>query len=756
MHPSLQQSIDNLNPQQRDAVVNVEGPMLVIAGAGSGKTRVITHRIAYLIEEKGAPPWSIFAATFTNKAAEEMKHRIARLIPGADVARLAIATFHSLCVGILRQEAEHIGLSQRFSICDGSDQKALVKDCLRSLESQLGGKIKPEEALSYIAAAKNQMLDPPGAAREMNAEFGHVFARVYALYQERLIANDAVDFDDLILHVVKIFTEHPEVLAHYQDRWRHVLVDEYQDTNLMQFELVRMLASRDGHICAVGDEDQSIYSWRGAKIENLLEFPDRFPGTQIVRLEQNYRSTESILEAADAVIAHNTQRLGKTLWSDRGQGEPITIMAGMNERDEAAQVVDTIDWLCRVRGMRASQIAIFYRINALSRVFEDHLRQRAVDYRVVGGIKFYDRAEVKDLLAYMRLAVNPRDGVALSRVINKPSRKIGEKTIDALFERAVRENTSLWDALCAELGEEKPVFNKPAKAGAALLVSSVDEWGELAHDHPPREVLEHILRDTQYEATCLGKPGSLEALSRGENIGELLSALEEYHESDPEGGIAAFLERVALVNATDNDDGSGDKVSLMSMHSAKGLEFPAVFIVGLEESIFPSKRAVNDQGSFEEERRLFYVGITRAQDLLFLTRADSRMLYGRPAYNPPSIFLREIPGDLLRSREDARRAWSDGAASRERQPERRPAMREGRRPAQGSSPAVPVEAECGIFEIGMRVAHAKLGEGEVTAVSGAGIKRKVSVRFDAGLELEILEQYGGLEIVEADGSELPF
>jgi DNA helicase-2/ATP-dependent DNA helicase PcrA len=759
-----------LNPQQHEAVITTDGPLLVAAGAGSGKTRVITHRIAWLIDRCGVPPWQVFAATFTNKAAEEMRERVGRLLPGSDIARLTIATFHSICVGILRREAAHVGLGPRFTICDDTDQMALIKDCLRNLGEATHGRsggVRPEEVRSWIGAAKVLMLDPEQARKQMPQDQSPLCAQVYEQYQNRLLANDAVDFDDLILHVVRIFQDHPDVLAHYQDRWRYLLVDEYQDTNRVQFELIRLLAGKHGNICVVGDEDQSIYSWRGAEIENLLSFPDLFEGTRIVRLEQNYRSTETILQAADHVISHNTQRMAKTLWSERGAGEPITMIAAGSEREEAAQVVATIGWLRRWQGRPLRSMAIFYRVNALSRVFEDQLRQRGFPYRVIGGIKFYDRAEVKDLLAYLRLCVNPRDSIALARVVNKPTRGVGAKSLAEIYNEAVRLNVSLWDVLLAirDKRPDAPTVSSKARAGIADFTLRVADWSEWARTHTPEQVLEKILRETGYEES-LGGDRDLEAISRRENIAELASALEEYHKAEPAEGLDGFLERVALVNAQDRLTDE-DALSLMSLHCAKGLEYDVVFLVGMEDPIFPSQRAVTEQGHFEEERRLFYVGITRAKDLLFLSRADSRLLHGRPTYNTPSLFLREIPGELMRSLDDARELWAEQASRRQRAgvDAAAPALREAARDTPGDAlPEVQIgerlptfsgtNPETGAFAIGSRVAHARLGEGEVVGATGAGDRRKVTVRFDAGLQLEILERYGGLEPAVED--DLPY
>jgi DNA helicase-2/ATP-dependent DNA helicase PcrA len=744
----------DLNPPQREAVTTTDGPLLVVAGAGSGKTRVITHRIAWLIGEHGVPPWQIFAATFTNKAAEEMRARVGRLVPGSDLARLSIATFHSSCVGILRREAPLVGLTPRFTICDETDQRALVKDCLRNLADSTHA-VRPEEVLGWIGAAKVLMLEPDQARRDLSGEYGPLCAAVYEQYQQRLRTGDAVDFDDLILHVVRIFQNHPDVLEHYQDRWRYILVDEYQDTNQAQFELIRLLAGKYRNVCVVGDEDQSIYSWRGAKIENLLAFPDLFPGTRIVRLEQNYRSTETILSAANAVIRHNNQRNEKVLWSERGAGEPITMIVGASERDEAARVVETIAWLRRVQRRPYNSMAVFYRVNALSRVFEDQLRQRGIPYRVIGGIKFYGRAEVKDLLAYLRLCVNPRDSIALARAINKPPRGVGDKSLASIDNEAFRRGVAPWEILLEirTHAENAPKVSGRARAGIADFTLRVQEWGDYAETHDPKQVLERILRDTAYEES-LGAERDLDAIARRENVAELASALQQFQKDQPGEELAAFLERVALINAQDQITDE-DAVSLMTLHCAKGLEYNVVFIVGMEDPIFPSRRAVEAQGHFEEERRLFYVGITRAKDLLLLSRADSRLFHGRPAYNTPSLFLREAPGELMRTLDDARREWAEQASRRQREAsDTAPALRE---PESGRLVGASVAAEAGavltdgLFAIGSRVTHARLGEGEVVGASGTGERRKITVRFDAGLTLEILERYGGLEpVAEGD------
>ncbi len=758
-----------LNPAQREAVTTTEGPLLVIAGAGSGKTRVITHRIAYLVRECGVHPWEIFAATFTNKAAAEMRHRIGALLPGLETARLTVATFHSICVSILRREAPHAGLTSRFTIADDTDQMALIKDCLRDLEIP-ASRIKPDEIRNWISRAKIHMakadearsaLEAPAQVRaQMNADprIGELrqalnndrvqdFVRVYAAYEARLALSNAVDFDDLLLKVVRLYQEQPDILRMYQDRWQFFLVDEYQDTNGVQCELMRLLASRERNICVVGDEDQSIYSWRGAEIENILNFDKEYEGTRIVRLEQNYRSTETILQAADAVIAHNKQRHAKTLWSERGMGEPIAIIEGMDEREEAAKVVDTVKKLHRQLDVPYRDIAIFYRVNALSRLFEDFLREAKIQYRVVGGVRFYDRMEIKDLLAYLRLIANPLDGLSLTRIINKPRRGIGEKTLTKLFSDAARNGTPIWMHLQAAV--ESDELSRKAKAGIAGLLALMERWREMSVNHSPAELLDAILKDTGYEED-LGDPRAMETLSRLENIAELRRALEEYTENNPDSALDDYLEMVSLTQAIDAVNDEDDCVSLMTLHSAKGLEFPCVFITGLEEGIFPNGRVISETGNVEEERRLFYVGVTRAKERLFLSRADSRSLYGRHQYNPPSVFLIEVPRDLTQSLASAIRSWG---TAEPKSISRSPLRDSGSRALALAEGSTLIETETPLkFPPGSRIRHRQLGEGEVLSVRGTGEKRKVSIRFDAGLELEVLEQYGGLERME----DLPF
>ncbi len=643
--------LEGLNPQQREAVVTTEGPVLVIAGAGSGKTRVITRRITYLIDEKGVSPWEIFAATFTNKAAREMKHRVAQLCRSVDTQRLPVATFHSQCVSVLRHEAAAVGLSPKFSICDDTDQTGLLRDCINALGHS--PKILPPASVrEVISLAKMRLIEGEDAWGFIETIRDKDQADIYLEYQRRLRASDAVDFDDLLLLVVRLWSENPQLLESYQRRFRYVLVDEYQDTNLAQFELVRLLTQSHHNLCVVGDEDQSIYSWRGAEITNLLEFKKHFPEAKIIRLEQNYRSTGTILDAASAVIARNTQRLGKELWTEDGAGDPIVEIDAENEYKEARQIVGEIVTL-HAHGLPLDEIALFYRVNSLSRVYEEVLRECRVPYQVIGGVGFYDRAEIKDLLAYLQVIANPGNALSLLRILNAPKRGIGKSAEQKLLTHADSLHLSLFEILLSPtLLREAGLKGKAAEA-AQQLANWFVEWTAQLERLTFRELVEDILHKTDYEA-ALGDPKSIEVLSRKENIREFLGALEQFESENPEMSLANYLETVVLRQASDQPrTGEERGVSLMTVHNAKGLEFDVVFLVALEKDLFPNARAVRDQGHSEEERRLFYVAITRARRRLYISHAQMRRLYGEVNWPTPSQFLFEIPDSLRVKLEDA-------------------------------------------------------------------------------------------------------
>ena len=643
-HPLLR----DLNPQQREAVTTTDGPVLVIAGAGSGKTRVVTHRIAWLISEKKVAPWEIFAATFTNKAAREMKNRVAHLCGATDTIRLAIGTFHSLCARILRKEAPAAGLTMRYSICDETDQSALVRDILRGLghDPKL---ISPSDTLEAISLAKMRLLEGDDAANFIESIRSPEQAEVYRLYQKRLREGDAVDFDDLILLVVRIWQDHPEILRSYQERYRYALVDEYQDTNFSQFELMRLLTEAHRNICVVGDEDQSIYSWRGAEIKNLLDFQEVFSGAVIIRLEQNYRSTGNILDAADALIVRNTQRLGKTLWTESEKGDPLVVIDAMSDHDEAEMIAYEIRRLGQ-GGLPFEKISLFYRINALSRIYEEALRTENIPYHVVGGVRFYDRAEIKDILAYLQVIDNPSNTLALMRIINRPKRGLGPTAISKILAHADKERMPFFQVLTSPEQLTAAGLKGKTAESASKLGKSLIDWTRAAAALPLRQLAKRILDETQYEAS-LGNPRSIEVISRLENIREFVGSLSEFQEQQPRSTLRDYLENIVLRSVEKEETQGG--VSLMTMHNAKGLEFDVVFVPALEDDIFPNARAVREQGNLEEERRLFYVAITRARKRVYLSYCHTRRLYGQPTWPTPSVFLFEIPAHLRVNYEDA-------------------------------------------------------------------------------------------------------
>ena len=614
--------LEDLNPRQREAVTATEGPVLVIAGAGSGKTRVITRRITYLIEEKGVAPREIYAATFTNKAAREMKRRV----------------------------ASPMGLTERFTICDATDQIGLLRNAINELGHN-PKYLKPANVREIISLAKMALLEGEAAVEFIEKKRDRDQAEIYRLYQRRLRESDAVDFDDLLLMVVKLWRENPEVLKHYQERFRYVLVDEYQDTNLAQFELVQLLAGGHRNICVVGDEDQSIYSWRGADIRNLLDFQKQFPEAVTIRLEQNYRSTGNILAAAAGVIERNTQRLGKKLWTESEKGDPILVIDAADEREEAKRIARQM-LLLRAEGLPLDEIAIFYRANALSRVYEEALREHEIEYRVVGGVGFYDRLEIKDLLAYLQAIVNPGNALALLRIVNRPKRGIGKMAVSRLVSFADARRLPLFEVLSnAEHLKEAGLKGK-ALAGGKQLADWIVEWSLLADKATLREMAENILEKTEYVAR-LGDPKALEVISRTENINEFLGALDQYAQQAPDADLGDYLETVAL-RAAGDEETRGPGVSLMTVHNAKGLEFDVVFIVALEKDLFPNARAVREQGHYEEERRLFYVALTRARKRVYLSHTHTRFLYGSSQWPSPSQFLYEIPKKLRVSLERAK------------------------------------------------------------------------------------------------------
>ena len=600
----LKSIIDGLNDKQKEAVLATEGPCLVIAGAGSGKTKVLTHKIAYLMQENNVKPWNILAITFTNKAANEMKERVEKLV--GDVAKdMWIGTFHSICVRILRRYIDRIGFTSSFIIFDSSDQRTLVKQCLKQLN--VDDKMFNDRAvLSEISNAKNEMLEPDMYKLRTNNEMRkETIAKVYELYQKRLRENNAIDFDDIINYTIKILSENPDVLDYYTEKFEYVLVDEYQDTNKAQFTLVSILAARHGNITVVGDNDQGIYSFRGADITNILNFEKDFPGTKIIKLEQNYRCTQNILDAANAVIKNNETKYEKKLWTENGKGGMISIYRGTDEYDEANFVVENINRLRREEYMTYNDFAVLYRMNSQSRAIEDILRRENVPYKIIGGLKFYERKEIKDTIAYLRLIQNPSDNLSLTRIINEPKRGIGKTSLDNVQELAIQAETSMYDVIkrADEFGLNRVFVN------SRDFVSQIEELRAKKDDVKISDLIKETLNKTGY-TKALEDEDTTEAETRLENIEEFLTVAMEFEEQMAENSLEEFLEGITLSSDIDNADDSDDSVTLMTLHSAKGLEFPAVFLVGMEEGIFPGYKSVGEPKELEEERRLCYVGIT--------------------------------------------------------------------------------------------------------------------------------------------------
>jgi DNA helicase-2/ATP-dependent DNA helicase PcrA len=713
----LEHLLDDLNPPQREAVLFGDGPLLVLAGAGSGKTRVIAHRIAHLLAVRRVDPRHLLAVTFTNKAAGEMARRVERLVAPLGLRAPLIATFHSVCVRILRQHGKHIGLPSHFTIYDEDDRHALVKECMK--EGELAERsFTPGAAVHRISYLKNQMVSVQDALRDARGPWEQKAALVYSRYEKRLRETGAVDFDDLLLLVVKLLTDVPEVLAYYRGLWRHVLVDEYQDTNRAQYRIIRLLTAEHRNLCVVGDSDQSVYKWRGADIHNILDFETDYPGTTVVRLEQNYRSTKKVLALAAAVIAHNVQRKDKTLWTDNAEGETARVYRGWDEHEEANFVAQTVLGL-RGEGVAWDGIALFYRTNAQSRVLEDALRRARVPYVIVGGVRFYERKEIKDTLAYLRLAINPADDVAFRRAIQAPPRGIGATTLARMDEVAARETRPLL-ALAAQPPPDVRGKARGALQEFAAMIARVA--AQRAETSPPA-FIDLILTTSGYRK-ALEQDRSPEAEGRLENLEELVAAAEDFTQGNAEVPVEGFLDSVALMSDVDELKDADSRVTLMTLHSAKGLEFPVVFLTGLEEGVFPHARSMNDPEEIEEERRLCYVGLTRARERLFLSYAVHRRIHGY-GVGEPSRFLREMPEEHLTLVNASR-------------PE--PQFAQARHVERFE----PHEEEWPI-KVGARVRHARFGEGLVVGVERDGEDVIVTVGFASVGRKRLSMQYAHLE-----------
>ena len=705
----------SLNDVQRQAVQHTDGPLLILSGAGSGKTRVITHRIAYLIKHHRVSPFRILAVTFTNKAAKEMKQRLDTLVEDSVSHELWVATFHSTCARILRRDIEKLGTpagsgnvsrstdhvyTRDFTIFDTGEQATLVKDVLRQLNYS-DKQYNPRAILSHISRAKNESIPPQTYQRMAEGYFERIVAEVYALYQDGLRLNNALDFDDLLLFTVDLLNQDPNIRQYYQDKFEYILVDEYQDTNRCQYELVRLLTGEKQNICVVGDDDQSIYAFRGADIKNILDFEKDYPNTRVLRLEQNYRSTQNILDAAWGVVHNNRARKAKKLWTENDLGELVTCYEAMDENDEAGYVGTQIeDW--HAEGVDYKDFAVFYRTNAQSRIFEEAFRTANIPYQIVGGVGFYDRMEIKDLLAYLRVMCNPSDSMSLRRIINVPSRGIGSTTLQRLIDFSVSENITLFDAV--QRVDEISTINRGLQAKVRRFVKIFDDFDATAM---PADALDYVLKVTGYLKN-LEAENSIEAQNRVENIEELINAVIEYEHNEVEPSLSDYLENVALTADIDTmETDSTDMVTLMTLHSAKGLEFPFVFIVGMEEGYLPHQRSLDTQAELEEERRLCYVGITRTMEQLYLSHASSRRTFREREYRTPSRFISEIPEHLIRHVDRYRSPFRDTPGTYE----------------------IVSEEESLDYAVDQIVLHPKFGRGKITKVKGVGQDVYVTVRF---------------------------
>ncbi|ALX49044.1 ATP-dependent DNA helicase PcrA [Lentibacillus amyloliquefaciens] len=720
MSQTMHHLLNGLNKEQQQAVQHTEGPLLIMAGAGSGKTRVLTHRIAYLLGEKDVSPRNVLAITFTNKAAREMKKRVNKLV-GAGGEQIWVSTFHSMCVRILRRDIDRIGYNRNFSILDSSDQLSVIKQILKDLNID-PKKFDPRAMLGQISGAKNELVTPEEYSKQVGDFFQRQVSQVYERYQKTLEKNQALDFDDLIMQTIHLFKRAPEVLGYYQNRFQYIHVDEYQDTNHAQYYLVKQLANRYQNLCVVGDSDQSIYRWRGADIANILSFEEDYPSSRVIYLEQNYRSTKSILAAANSVIENNTGRKPKKLWTENNDGKMIHYYQGATEQEEALFVTDKIQELTDEAGFSADDIAILYRTNAQSRAIEDTFMKSNISYQMVGGTKFYDRKEIKDLTAYLRLITNPDDDISFERVVNVPKRGIGKTSVDKLRAYAVEHGISFYQAV-----KEVDFVGVTKKAATALdgfgnLIKTLTQQQEFLTS---TDMVEAILERTGYEE-MLKNERSLESQSRLENLEEFKTVTQDFEEYAEDKTLIAFLTDLALIADIDRVDDEADsepKITLMTLHAAKGLEFPVVFLVGMEENVFPHSRSMFDDEEMEEERRLAYVGVTRAEEELYLTHAKMRTLYGRTNMNPISRFINEIPEDLVDGIEQARASMF---SSFEKRADKLSAPKRRAGKMQQTT-----GAESRTWSPGDKAEHKKWGVGTVVKVQGEGDSMELDIAFPA-------------------------
>ena len=769
----MQEILESLNNKQYEAVTNTEGPCLVIAGAGSGKTKVLTHKIAYLIKEKDVKPWNILSITFTNKAANEMKERIVNLV--GDVATdIWMGTFHSICVRILRRFIDRIGFDNSFIIFDTSDQKTLVKNCLKDLgiDDKL---FNDRSVLSEISNAKNEMLTPESYAARANGDFRkEKISTVYELYQKRLKENNAIDFDDIINYTIEILQDNEDIREYYCDKFKYILVDEYQDTNKAQFMLVKILASKYKNITVVGDNDQGIYSFRGADISNILNFEKDFPGTKIIKLEQNYRCTGNILKAANAVIKNNEVKYKKELWTQNEEGNLPKVYQADNEYDEASYIVEQIEHLRREEYYKYKDFAVLYRMNTQSRAIEDILRRENIPYKIIGGLKFYERKEIKDLIAYLRLIQNHNDNLSLRRIINEPKRGIGKTSLDKIELISNDTGESMYEIIkrADEFGLNRVFLN------SREFVNTIEELSAKKDELPISELIKQVLKKSGY-TKALQNENTIEAENRIENLDEFLTVAIEFEEEEVENGLREFLEGITLSSDIDELEESDDYVTLMTLHSAKGLEFPVVFLVGMEEGIFPGYKSISEPRELEEERRLCYVGITRAKEHLYLTCSKQRTIFGSTSYNQTSRFLKEIPEELLdgyeeafgdttnkeRMLKDTDYIWTYGSGNSKVKSYKMDSTESKVAAASKSASnfmfrtaesflsnlnkkSEEKKVDLSQYKEGLRVFHKKFGEGTISIVEPENDDLKVDINFDKVGHKRLMAKFANLQIID--------
>lgn len=762
----MQNLLEGLNDKQYEAVINTDGPCLVIAGAGSGKTKVLTHKIAYLMQEKDIKPWNILAITFTNKAANEMKERVEALV-GDDAKDMWIGTFHSICVKILRRFIDRIGFDHSFVIFDTSDQRSLIKECLKDLK--IDDKMFTDRIVQFeISNAKNDMKEPEEYEAMVKGDYRREkIASVYNLYQRRLKENNAIDFDDIINYAIKIFRENDDVLDYYTNKFNYILVDEYQDTNKSQFTLIRLLAKAHGNITVVGDNDQGIYSFRGADISNILNFEKDFKGTKIIKLEQNYRCTQNILNAANSVIKNNEVKYKKKLWTENEEGALPTFHVSDDEYDEGRYIVEEINHLRREDYYKYSDFAILYRMNSQSRAIEEILRREDIPYKIVGGLKFYERKEIKDIIAYLRLINNPSDNLALKRIINEPKRGIGKTSLDKI--QAISEQTGI--PMYQIIKEADQYGLSRVYSNAQGFIEVIEDLISKKDEYTITELIKHTLKETGY-TKALEDENSIEAENRIENLEEFLTVAVQFEEEEADNDLSTFLEGITLSSDIDGMDEEEESVTLMTLHSAKGLEFPVVFLVGMEEGIFPGYKSIGEPKELEEERRLCYVGITRAKNNLYLTCSRQRTMFGSTSCNPVSRFVKEIPENMLEGAneidsepenkfKDSNYEWGYGKSGNNGKvvsykvdiPSSKPEPSFAFKSAESflaklNSKTQGNNIDLSKYKEGQRIYHKRFGEGNISKIEPEGDDLKLDIQFDKVGHKRLMAKFANLEIID--------